>query len=82
MHLFPNPAKDLITFQIGVSEENPISLEIYDLQGRLVKNIFQNASFKTGLIQEQVNISDLEGRSYIYKLMQNDQVKTGKLVIQ
>ena len=35
----PNPSKGRVTIQYGVSDEREVSLAVYDLSGRLVKNL-------------------------------------------
>ena len=39
MNIYPNPANNSTTVNVSLSTPQEISLEIYDVQGRLVKTL-------------------------------------------
>lgn len=70
VNVFPNPASTDITIEIsGNSEEKgTTSVAIYDIAGKLVKNLPSAAS------RQQVDVSDLDAGCYFYKIIQNNTV--------
>ncbi|MBI9034125.1 MAG: T9SS type A sorting domain-containing protein [Bacteroidales bacterium] len=78
----PNPVTDQACFNIQVPEEGKVSLNITDLNGRQLfanNNIMLNAGYNTYKWQGAQN---LNAGVYIYKIVYNNQVKTGKLIIK
>lgn len=50
---FPNPVRDLTTFEFLLPEDARISLRLFDVQGRQVATIIQDENFEAGLRQVQ-----------------------------
>ncbi len=71
--LYPNPAKHEISYDLG--EEHPISLEIFDVQGRKVKQI--NINLPSG----RIDISDMEKGIYLFKIFTDENTRT-KLIVK
>ena len=66
--LYPNPAQDEITLVVSTTDIEGGRIELYDAQGRLVKQV--NLTFNGG--QVSLNISDLENGVYMVSV-KNDQ---------
>ncbi|MDP2387019.1 MAG: T9SS type A sorting domain-containing protein [Bacteroidota bacterium] len=62
--VFPNPASDNLF--IKLEKSTSVSVEIYDLQGKLVQQL------ETKGAVAQVNVSKLEKGLYVYKVTAND----------
>ena len=78
--IYPNPVQTTATISINsnVSVQDKLSIEIYDILGKQVKQI-SNLKDNTILIDR----SDLPQGMYIYRLRQNEKViETGKIYIQ
>ncbi len=70
--VYPNPVKDILT----ISTKNILfySVELYDIQGRIV-----NVEQSTAAVH-QMNISDLAKGTYLLKLISEDKVQTIKIL--
>lgn len=72
--VYPNPANNFVN--IAANGLNMNSIELSDLNGRVVKNISVNGS------ETQVNISDLSQGVYMMKITSDEGVATKKIVKQ
>ena len=69
LSVFPNPASNLVNIQVKDSQFKAGTLKIFDLQGRLVKNIvFEGNNELTA------DVSGLESGVYFMKLEQGDRL--------
>jgi len=79
--LFPNPASEAATFQVELASNTIINLEIYTIQGRLVRN--ENLGmFNQGTQIHPMYVGDLSTGNYIVRVTGDNYVKTGKLMIK
>ncbi len=46
--IYPNPISEQFTLQFGLVEPAPVSVQLFDMQGKLVQNLVQNQSFERG----------------------------------
>ncbi|MGZ4033518.1 MAG: T9SS type A sorting domain-containing protein [Bacteroidia bacterium] len=74
--IYPNPASENITINFTSSSKNN-SLKIYDVTGRLVKNI---SNVKSG--ESSINISDLKNGLYLLNLQEGNNYLTKRFVKQ
>jgi flagellar hook assembly protein FlgD len=63
-----------------------VSLDIYDLQGRLVRTLLNESPYATGNHKQVWNGRDGDGRAtgsgvYFYKFTAGDQKRVGKLTL-
>jgi alkaline phosphatase D len=60
---YPNPANDKVTFQMYAEQEQIITIQVFDLQGR---KVFEDnmTNVQIGVNYAQLNISDLEKGTY------------------
>lgn len=65
--MFPNPAVNELTFGFDVNETNNVSIDILDLNGRVVKNVI-NSTFSNESYFDKVDIRDLQGGLYITRV--------------
>lgn len=75
--IFPNPTTDYVTINMeGLEVENgPRSYQLYDIQGRILK---QNTINQSGT---QINLTDLSSSIYILQVYLNNKVlKTFKIL--
>lgn len=71
--VYPNPANDIVNINAGTTLVK--SLQVTDMNGRVVKNVSVN-----NLSQTSVNISDLNTGLYLLSVFTNEGVGTVKLV--
>ena len=70
--IFPNPATNYFTIK---SENTPANVQVFDLNGKLVKSINNYSG-------ENIDITDLQGGIYFVKLITGDKISVGKLVVE
>ncbi len=66
--LFPNPATDALAVSFVFDKSQPISLDLYDAQGRLLRNIFKEKTVAAGIVGEEVPLQDLPTGLYFLVL--------------
>lgn len=66
--VFPNPARDNIVLGFSLNNVTNISLELIDINGRMVKSIIQNDHYPPGLHQIKANVGDLPPGTYYARL--------------
>ncbi len=77
--LFPNPARDVVTVRLGKEGGSNASLQLFDQNGRLVRNLWQGA---IGANQEiPVQLDGLDVGVYFLRLTQAEGISTRKLVV-
>ena len=77
----PNPANEMTNFNIILRNNKEVSIELFDLTGKLVDNVI-NSYFTKGLNTINYNSSELNSGIYLYKVISGDQVNSGKLIIK
>jgi parallel beta-helix repeat protein len=67
--IYPNPIKDNINIQINADEKTNVSIEIIDINGRIVYNRNKNLNKDNNLIE--INVSNLNSSVYFVKILNN-----------
>jgi len=70
MHLYPNPIQDHLNISINSLNDSQISLEIYDLSGRNVKQ--QKTSLQRGSNIFKMNLEELKKGIYALKIVDSN----------
>ncbi len=70
--VFPNPAKDVITIQ---TQEEILSVEMYDALGRLVKSL-------ENITSRRVDVSDVASGSYFLKVQTKEGIGSVPVVVE
>lgn len=80
LNIYPNPATDYINIGFSLNVNSGLTINIYDLKGKLVKtqNIYNKPS---GYHTEKLNCSELSKGSYIIQLVHGNEYKSGKFLI-
>ncbi|HXD92316.1 MAG TPA: T9SS type A sorting domain-containing protein [Bacteroidia bacterium] len=78
--VYPNPANDQSIINISLSRSQQISLELYDIQGSLVKTIVKEKVTERQN-QYQVSLLDVTAGTYFYRLITEDGISEKKLVV-
>ncbi len=77
---YPNPCTDRLNFKVENSQNGPIQISIYDLQGRLRMQTVTAAAVGKDIT---LSISELlENGSYVYRIATKDAQASGKVVVQ
>ena len=83
---FPNPFNPSTEIQFMVGKDQLISLNIYDIQGRLVSSMINNSFYSAGFYKMNWNGINHFGTQvpsgmYVYKLENDNQILTRKMVL-
>lgn len=74
IQVYPNPATDYISFDLK-DNASEATVELFDIQGRLV--LSQAVSGQT-----KIQVNHLNKGLYMYKLLQNDNSFSGKVIVE
>ncbi|MCZ4410578.1 T9SS type A sorting domain-containing protein [Cryomorphaceae bacterium 1068] len=77
----PNPTRDLSNVEFQLETESRTTLEVYDMNGRLVEQIFSGNAESNIPYRFQFDGSDLSQGIYIYRLTTQDEVVNEKFMI-
>jgi hypothetical protein len=79
--VYPNPATDNATFTFKSTATAKSKLEIFDLAGAKVADVF-NGKVDAGMeYKVDVNVNNFATGVYMFRLTTGDQIEMGRLVI-
>lgn len=78
---YPNPFNPTTNIRFSLSKTAPVSLNIYDITGRLVSTVLNEQPFNSGRHTVQFSAGNLASGVYIYRLNVNGEVFTKKLTL-
>lgn len=80
LKLYPNPAYEKVMVEYNVQKEGVLSIDLYDLSGKNVKNLLSENRQK-GEYAMEFDVSDIKQGTYLVIMKSPDNVKTSKLYI-
>lgn len=78
--VYPNPATDQLNLKMHMRESSNIQIELHDIQGRMVKQIFEGRQ-ASGLRSISAGLSDVNQGLYFVVIQSEGQRLTKKLMI-
>jgi hypothetical protein len=78
---YPNPFSDITTILFKIPTDNHAKLDVYDLTGKLLETLFNGYVNKNQEYSIEFNGTPYTTGMYIYKLTTNNNVVTGKMVL-
>lgn len=82
VNVFPNPVIDVFSIEFSISEECKVIIDLFDINGRLVKN-FYNEKAKSGRNLFSFNKGILNRGIYFLKINSGQEnIKTEKIIIE
>ncbi|MBO6794816.1 MAG: S8 family peptidase [Balneolaceae bacterium] len=78
---YPNPFNPATTISYQVPQNARVSLEVFDINGRLVKTLINNEVQHAGVYSRRFNSNVLSSGVYFYRLSVGDQVETKKMLL-
>jgi photosystem II stability/assembly factor-like uncharacterized protein len=79
---YPNPFNPVTTFKFGLPVKGAVTLNIYDITGRLVKTLFNNAPLNAGTVSVEFDGTNLASGVYFYTLLvDNNRIDTKKMIL-
>jgi len=73
-NVYPVPVKNTVTFELNLNSDGQI--QILSLNGKMLKQLDVKAGDKTA----SLDISDLDGALYIYRVIGDNEIQVGKLI--
>lgn len=64
----PNPASEYTSVPFYLPRNSNITLDVYDLTGRIVQNLYQNNTLQRGEHTAYLNLTNLPSGIYVYRL--------------
>lgn len=81
MRNYPNPFNPTTMLQFNIAASANVNLNIYNLNGELVKSVLNNAYRTPGQYEMSVDMSELPSGVYVSVLEQGGQVQTSKMML-
>ncbi len=78
INLYPNPGNNTINIEFAVNNNSPISIHIYDLNGKLIQTLIDNQYFRFGYHKRAFELPYLSQGSYIIQFRNGEKVKNLK----
>jgi hypothetical protein len=78
---YPDPFKEMTTIRFVMATDTHVTMEVYDLTGKLVKVGFNGNVHAQQEVKVEINGSDLNSGLYIYKLVTPEGVTSGKMML-
>ena len=81
LDMFPNPAQDNLNLSFNSSESGNIELKLFDMNGRMVKNLYQGFVNQDVVYQMSMYVGDVAKEVYVVQVKCNDMTTNRKLII-
>lgn len=72
VNIFPNPTSGKITLQANLSQNSPVTINMYNVLGELV--------YKGKSVNQQIDLSDLPGGLYMLYIIQEETILQKKII--
>ncbi len=79
---YPNPAKNQLYAKVYFENNDIGSMDLVDIQGRVVKNFFTNTAIASGYQTWTLSLSNVAAGSYMLKLSTKNGTQTQKVIVQ
>lgn len=80
VYAFPNPSRDFTTIEYSLSNNEVITIEIYDINGILITTLMSNKSHKQGIYQVDFDTSNLPSGQYNCVLKTSSALKNCRII--
>jgi hypothetical protein len=77
---YPNPVESVTSISYSLPETGDVKIELFDTTGKIVKSII-NSNSQAGFHQVNIDVTDLHGGIYYYRLTQHNKSTTNKMVV-
>ncbi|HRI84585.1 MAG TPA: T9SS type A sorting domain-containing protein, partial [Ignavibacteria bacterium] len=71
----------LTTIDFTIPESNSISLNIYNLNGKLIKSILKNEYYEKGKYSINFNADDLSSGVYVYSIKYKKYIYSKRMIL-
>ncbi len=80
--IHPNPVTDFFSVNFALNSPQNVSIALYDIQGKLVKNIKVNETLNAGLFDLVVDASSITSGHYLLQISTEKQTVSRKIIVQ
>lgn len=77
LKIYPNPTTNILNISFSTKDTGNIKFDFFDLNGRLIKTIFQENSNQ---VNQQINVEDLQTGTYILVINTSKHTSTHKFI--
>lgn len=74
--IFPNPTESEVTVEFVLDKTQVVSLEVFNAQGILLRNVLEGKKLPAGLVSQRVSIGDLPAGPYFLVLKLGTETST------
>ncbi|MFH1145660.1 MAG: T9SS type A sorting domain-containing protein [bacterium] len=78
---YPNPFNPVTSINFSIPEGTNVTLDIYDIQGRLVETLIDNEHHETGKYTVPFDASDFASGTYFYKITAGKYTQVKKMTL-
>lgn len=78
---FPNPFNPVTKIRFAIPKQSNITLEVYDITGKLVSTIAKNVTVTAGIKEVEFNAVNLPSGVYFYSLKTENYSETKKMIL-
>jgi hypothetical protein len=82
LNVFPNPSNSSVNFTFNVNDISNGTLQVYDYQGKIVNELFNNKQFFNGEYKYNLDVSTLPSGLYLVILDMEGKKSIQKFVVQ
>ena len=79
--IYPNPASETTTVQLIVTVASEVSLGLYDLRGRIIKDILPTQKLPVGTHIYSVNVDQISEGEYYVRLLSGESSQMQKVIV-
>jgi hypothetical protein len=78
---FPNPSAGMVTLSYELKERTDADAAIYDVQGNLIRQVFEIKDHYTGIYRQQIDLSGLSNGIYLIRVRIGGKLTTNRVVL-
>lgn len=81
INLYPNPAQNRTTLSYALSSSSNVTLNIFDMNGRLVSSL-EKGTQRAGVHTQEISLNFLDKGVYMIQIITNQTAEAVKLIVQ
>ena len=78
--VFPSPARETVTIKFNATKSSEVSIEVFDLQGKMVENVY-NGTSSAGENIQSINVQAYPAGMYLVKLTDGGKSQYANIVV-
>jgi len=79
--VFPNPSSNNFTLKFNLTNAGVTTIQLYNVEGKIVKEIAQNQLFSAGENQLSIPTNDLQNGEYFVRIINSNEILNAKLLV-